>query len=213
MPDAVDDASHAPRPAHNASKEPKGWYVPLTLPHFDSPEVVQAITFRLADALPREVVSARTDEAPGVRARRIAAALDASYGACLLRDPALAGIVEAALLHGAGVKSELFSWVVMPNHVHVLVAPKTGHRLADIVQACKSWTAKAVKRARAGAGAVWQREYFDRFVRDERHFAAAVAYIEDNPVKAGLAANPGDWRFGSASRRPEGAHPARHEDP
>jgi putative transposase len=38
-------------------------------------------------------------------------------------------------------------------------------------------------------------------MRDERHFAATVAYIEENPVKAGLAVKPTDWRFGSAWRR------------
>jgi REP element-mobilizing transposase RayT len=89
----------------------------------------------------------------------------------------------------------------MPNHVHVLFAPIAGNRLADIVHAWKSWTAKAINRHRGVSGPVWQREYFDRFIRDEEHFAAALAYVEDNPVKAGLAAEPADWRFGSACRR------------
>ncbi len=202
MPDDIDDVCPAPRPAHDASKEPKGWYVPHGLPHFDSPEVVQEITFRLADALPRAVAAARKDETFAAHRRRIEATLDGGHGACLLRDPALAGIVQAALLHGVGIKYELFSWVVMPNHVHTLIAPKPGNRLADVVQAWKSWTSKAINRDRGASGSVWQREYFDRFIRDERHFAAAVAYIEENPVKAGLAAKSGDWRFGSAWERP-----------
>ena len=84
------------------SKEHKGWYVPRALPHFDLAEVVQAITFRLADALPRDVVIARRDEASAAHRRLIAAALDACHGGCLLRDPAHAEIVETALLHGAG---------------------------------------------------------------------------------------------------------------
>jgi REP element-mobilizing transposase RayT len=113
----------------------------------------------------------------------------------------LAEIVEAALLHGAGIKYELFAWVIMPNHVHALMAPMAGNRLADIVCAWKSWTAKAINRRRGDSGKVWQREYFDRFNRDERHFEATLAYIEENPVKAGLAAKPVDWRFGSARRR------------
>ena len=203
MPDDI----HAPRPAtQEAPRAPKGWYVPHALPHFDSPEVVQAVTFRLADALPRAVAAVRKDETVAAQRGRLAAALDAGYGACLLGDPAHAEMVEAALLYGAAIKYELFARVVMPNHVHALIAPKDGHRLPDIAQAWKSWTAKAIKRRRAAAGHVWQREYFDRYIRDERHFAAAVAYIEDNPVKAGLASSPGEWRFGSAW---EGARPAR----
>ena len=80
----------------------------------------------------------------------------------------------------------------MPNHVHALIAPIAGNRLADIVQGWKSWSAKATNRHRGGNGAVWRREYFDRCIRNERHFAAALAYIEEIPVKAGLAAEPGE---------------------
>jgi REP element-mobilizing transposase RayT len=182
-------------------REHRGWHVPRALPHFDSPEVLQAITFRLADALPRGVAKSLKDETPAARRRRVSAALDAGYGECILGAPELAEIVETALLHGVGIEYELFAWVVMPNHVHALIAPSAGNRLADIVQAWKSWTAKAINRQRGASGMVWQQEYFDRFIRDERHFAAALAYIEENPVKAGLASKPSDWRFGSARRR------------
>lgn len=201
------DVTEGARPAHFLAagrrpfKEHKGWYVPRALPHFDSAEVVQAITFRLADALPRDAVIARKDEASAAHRRLIAAALDACHGDCLLRHPARAEILEAALLHGVGIEYELFAWVIMPNHVHALIAPIAGNRLADIVQVWKSWSAKAINRHRGGSGAVWQREYFDRYIRDYRHFEAALAYIEENPVKAGLAAKPADWRFGSARRR------------
>jgi REP element-mobilizing transposase RayT len=182
-------------------REHRGWHVPRALPHFDSPEVLQAITFRLADALPPGVAKALKGEKLAARRRRVSTLLDAGHGECILRAPEIAEIVESALLHGFGIEYELFAWVVMPNHVHALIAPITGNRLADIVQAWKSWTAKAINTRRGASGIVWQREYFDRFIRDERHFAAALTYIEENPVKAGLAARPSDWRFGSARRR------------
>jgi putative DNA methylase len=201
------------RPAHherdvNGGETPplrqhKGWYVPRALPHFDAPRLVQAITFRLGDALPRDIVAARRDEGDAAHRRRIAAALDAGHGACLLHDPALAGIIETALFHGGGRRDELLSWVIMPNHVHVLIAPAADNSLPDIVHTWKSWTAKAINRHRGSSGPVWQREYFDRFMRDDGHLAATIAYIEENPVKAGLAARPADWRFGSAWWRQE----------
>jgi len=172
--------------------EHRGWHVPRALPHFDSPAVAQAITFRLADALPRDALRALQFETSAAYRRRVAAALDAGHGGCLLRHPPLAGAVEAALLHSAGVHHELFAWVIMPNHVHALITPVIGSRLADIVQAWKSWTAKTINRHRGASGPVWQREYFDRFIRNDRHFAATIAYIEENPVKAGLAANRAD---------------------
>ena len=73
---------------------------------------MQAITFRLADALPRAIVAARKNETSAAHHGWVAAALDAGYGACLLRDPELAEIVETALLHRGGTSYELFSWVV-----------------------------------------------------------------------------------------------------
>jgi len=50
-------------------------------------------------------------------------------------------------------------------------------------------------------GVLWQREYFDRYIRDEGHLQAVIAYIESNPVKAGLVRRAGDWPFGSARER------------
>jgi putative DNA methylase len=178
--------------------EHKGWYVPRGLPHLDAPGIVQAITFRLADALPHDVIAAKRGD--GAHRRRIAAALDAGHGACVMREPTLAGIVESALLHDAGHRYELMAWVIMPNHVHVLIAPAANGALSAIVHMWKSWTAKAINRERNGGGTIWQRDYFDRFVRDDRHLAATIAYIEGNPVKAGLIGSAADWRFSSAWR-------------
>jgi putative DNA methylase len=180
------------------TREHKGWYVPRKLPHFDGAEVTQAITFRLADSLPRAVAEARKDEGDTAHRRRIAAALDAGYGECALRDPTLANVVERALLHGAATGYELFAWVIMPNHVHALIRQLEHRRLSDIIHGWKSWTAKEINQHRGGSGTVWQREYFDRYMRNERQFAATVAYIEADPVMAGLAEKPEDWRYSSA---------------
>jgi REP element-mobilizing transposase RayT len=185
-------------------REHKGWYVPRSLPHLDAPGVLQAVTFRLADSLPREAAEARKGEGSAARRLRIAAALDAGHGSCVLRDPACAGLVEGALCHGDRSRYEMHAFVIMPNHVHVLIAPAAEHRLPDIVHGWKSWTAKAINRQRGTDGVVWQREYFDRFIRDDSHLATTIAYIEENPVKAGLVVKTEDWRFGSAWWRAQG---------
>ncbi len=95
----------------------------------------------------------------------------------------------------------LLAWVIMPNHVHVLIDPMT--KLARIVQAWKSVSAHRILPL-LGADrprVLWQREYWDRFIRDERHCQQAMAYIHANPVTAGLVMNGAEWRWGSAGRR------------
>ncbi|BAM00452.1 MAG: hypothetical protein KatS3mg049_0358 [Caldilinea sp.] len=112
--------------------------------------------------------------------------MEAGHGSCLLRDPALAQIVEDALLHFDGLRYRLHEWAVMPNHVHVLVTPLHGYSLSSIVHSWKSYTAKAINRVRGSSGPVWQEDYFDRMVRDEAHFARVAAYVRENPQRAGL---------------------------
>lgn len=188
----------------------KGWYVPRDLPHFDAAETTQAITFRLADSLPHAVAVARKDEDDLAYRRRITAALDAGFGECLLRDHRIALIVEGTLLHGSESRYDPYAWVVMPNHVHVLIRQAAGYRLSDTVQGWKSWSARQINRYRGTRGTVWQREYFDRYIRNQRHFDATVAYLEGNPVSAQLVATPEQWRFSSAWWRVNRSEPSAH---
>lgn len=136
---------------------------------------------------------------------RIDAWLDAGMGCCALRHPGIARYVRDSLLHFHGERYRLHAWCVMPNHVHVLVEPLVD--MASIVQGWKSFTARWILRNAATlgvdvpqAGKVWLRDYWDRFVRSERHYQAAVDYIHRNPVKAGLCETPASWPWSSASR-------------
>ena len=63
----------------------------------------------------------------------------------------------------------------------------------------KSYSARRINAILGREGAFWQRDYFDRFVRDETHFKRVRAYIENNPVTAGLAKIAESWRFSSLS--------------
>ncbi len=89
----------------------------------------------------------------------------------------------------------------MPTHVHVLVEFLSEASLASIVQSWKSASAHAINKREQRKGALWRREYFDRFMRSEQQFAATLAYIENNPVAANLCSTPQDWRFSSANWR------------
>jgi REP element-mobilizing transposase RayT len=177
----------------------KGWHSRGYLPHFDSAEIVQFVTFRLADSLPKSVV-----EALAVHPDLLAATnerLDAGLGACWLKKPAVAEAVEATLLYFDGARYRALSWCIMPNHVHVVIEVLPGHQLGSVVRSWKSFSASQANQLLGRSGAFWHRDYFDRFIRDEGHLRRTIDYVENNPVKAGLVASPADWPWGSARFR------------
>lgn len=178
----------------------KQWHSRGYLPHFDHPSLLQAITFRLADALPRAVLDRLDGESlsSDTRRQRVEAHLDAGYGECLLKKSAIAELVQEALLHFDGQRYRLLAWCVMPNHVHVVADISPGWPLDGIVHSWKSYTAKAINHMENRTGRLWQKEYFDRYIRDQVHLEAAMAYIYNNPVKAGLVARAEDWPYSSA---------------
>lgn len=188
---------------------PSGWHSRGYLPHFDGPEVPQFITFRLADSLPQEVLrqwklllhgNPPKNAAADAR-RRIELALDQGYGGCLLRADSLAQFVESALLHFDGQRYHLHAWVIMPNHVHTLTTPAAGWSLSKILFSWKSFTAHAINKLRRSRGTIWEAEYFDRFIRTDKHFLRVIEYIEENPAKAGLCKAAADWKWSSARLR------------
>ena len=178
----------------------KGWNYRGYLPHFDADHLIQFITFRLADSLPKAIFDEMAAVASGSAElrQRIEAVIDRGFGRCALRDGAIAAIVRDAFEHFDGTRYRMIAWVIMPNHVHLLVEQIAGYPLGDIVHAWKSFTAKAANKHLGTTGAFWEPDYFDRYIRDQAHFDAAVHYIHDNPVKAGLVANAAEWRWSSA---------------
>ena len=192
------------------------WYSRGYVPHFSGEGLVQHVTFHLADSLPRAAVERMQREITALppsahaveRRERIHNLLDSGLGACVLRETGCARIVEDALLYADGDRYRLLAWVVMPNHVHVLVEQRPGWPLAKVVQSWKRHTSREIHRLESepprstqlplNRPALWQRDYWDRFVRDDMHLRTVEDYIEHNPVQAGLVATPEDWAWGSA---------------
>ena len=192
----------------------RGWRSRGYLPHFDVPGVRQMITYRLQDAMPAsrrhewEALLALEDERE--KRIKIEAYLDSGCGECFLRQPKIAALVQANLLHFDGSRYRLLACVVMPNHVHALIETSQTP-LAEILHGWKSYTGKAANRLLKRSGDFWQAEYFDRFIRDEEHFRKAAHYIENNPVRAGLVKSPDEWIFSSALYRNAAGPPAGSE--
>ncbi len=223
-----------PQLGPSPSSAHRGWYSRGYLPHCDHPRLLQSITYHLADSLPAAVLerlnaelrSLPPDRQDVERRKRVEEWLDAGHGCCVLRYPEAAACVVDTWRHFAGERYDLIAWVVMPNHVHVLIRAYEGIPLGKIVQSWKSYTGRRIRPlmedmyhcridGRAGARrsqarrsqedqtpaqplqGVWTREYWDRFVRNERHFETVVAYIHENPVKAGLVGEAQDWLWSS----------------
>ncbi len=75
----------------------------------------------------------------------------------------------------------------MPNHVHVLFMQNPQFPLEGVLKAWKTFTARAINRITGRSGTLWQRDYFDRIVRNEEHLTRCIRYIRNNPTKARLA--------------------------
>jgi REP element-mobilizing transposase RayT len=192
----------------------KYWHSRGYLPHCDTPGLLQFITFRLNDALPQDVLKRlgsasvpacpfQKEQTPAQQAlqryKLVERTLDAGYGECLLKRPELAAMVQDALLFGDNSRYRLLRWCVMPNHAHVLIELWQGWPLGKVVEGWKSVTARRINAQVGREGALWMVDYFDRFIRDDRHLAAVEAYIDNNPVKAGLAATSDEWPYSSAA--------------
>jgi putative transposase len=90
----------------------------------------------------------------------------------------------------------LFAFVIMPDHVHVILEPGPAG-LAAAMHAFKRTTQYDIGCARGQMRPLWQPRYFDNIIRRVRHFWEKLEYIHNNPVAAGLAQHPGGWRWSS----------------
>jgi len=116
-----------------------------------------------------------------------------------LAREAIAEVVVASLRRGVAVGHyDLAGYCVLGNHVHVLLMPKIS--TSRLLQSLKGGTARQANLILGRTGETfWQAESYDHWVRDETEWHRILAYIEENPVKAGLVQRAEDYRWSSAS--------------
>ena len=193
------------------------------LPHWDQEGATYFIIWRTADSIPKEVWKRWKQERDAWLAthgidplakdwhrqveelsdeerqdfRRFSKALenelDAGHGECVLRRPELAEMVTNALRFFDGQRYELGDFVVMPNHVHLLVGGMARNAMLKQVESWKKWSAIKINEALGRSGRFWQDESFDHLVRSEASFEKFRKYIQENPVKAGLKKGEFVW--------------------
>jgi tetratricopeptide (TPR) repeat protein len=179
------------------------------LPHWRQEGATYAVTFRLADSLPKSIIDQYLAEKQRLTAMlekaiadgdesmarncddrlrelyssRIESALDAGYGACHMNDPGIARIVADAVRHFDGDRYELAAWCLMPNHVHLIIKPNHGHALADIIRGMKTFSASQANKRLGRSGAFWMEEYYDHIIRDMDDFLNQLTYLKCNPAR------------------------------
>ena len=198
------------------------------LPHWEQNGTTYFITFRLGDSLPAgklrelqiqrqnwlrahglddtsQLVSLTLEQQRDYRRqfdRLFHEWLDAGHGDCTLRGPDCRSIIAGALQHADGDGFALGDFVVMPNHVHLLVKPVGGTLLARITQSWKGWSAREINRLLGRRGTFWQAESYDHIVRDAAEWSVFAKYIRGNPEQAHLPATDYTLGYGKLGRPP-----------
>ena len=187
------------------------------LPHVKREGASYFVTFRLADSLPQEVLldlkhrwsgqmeKLATTDADGREEvdkelrRQVGRYLDQGAGECHLRLPEIANMVADALKFFHDKQYVLDEWVVMPNHVHLILWPMPNRTLSDILKSRKRQTARQANLIMGRTGErFWQPEPYDHWIRNDAEKARIRRYIRNNPVAAGLCKAPEEWRWSSA---------------
>lgn len=186
------------------------------VPHLEQEGITYFVTFRLADSVPQQMLREFTQQKQEWLAmqpdkpwsqetekeyhqkfsQRFERWLDQGHGKCLLKDKEIARIVADVLKHFEGERSLLHAWVIMPNHVHILFSTMGQHTLSALMQSWKGFSARKINDHLQQTGAVWQKSYYDRMIRDWDHFVNCARYIRKNPARAQLRQS--GWMHGES---------------
>ena len=169
------------------------------LPHIYSENDWLFVTWHLHGSVPRGLYPPPDKASAGKAFVWMDRYLDTTrHGPMFLRQPEVASLVVKVLRQGVNFEYyDLRAFVVMANHVHVLIRTRqTGSR---VLQWIKGTTAREANLVLGRTGeSFWQRESYDHRVRNAQQLERIVAYIENNPVRAGLAAEPAFYPWSSA---------------
>ena len=171
------------------------------LPHWDTVDQPLFVTFRLYGSLPQNRVFPNSKLTSGEAFVAMDRLLDVAVtGPRFLQQPEVAAIVAAALKSGECDlnRYQLHAFVVMANHVHLLVTPRVA--AINWLGPLKGFTAHQANKLLGTLGMhFWQDESYDHLVRSAEELGRIEKYIHHNPVKAGIVERPGDFRWSSAS--------------
>ena len=114
--------------------------------------------------------------------------------------PEMAAQLFMEVLDGVRLETDfrLLAFVVMPDHVHLVVVPSASHDLGQFMQLLKGRFSRRFNETTGGRGSLWQSRYYERTLRSEGELFAAIEYVHRNPVAAGLARETSAYPWSSA---------------
>ncbi len=170
------------------------------LPHWHRDGKIFFVTFRLADSMPPTAVAEYkvaverwtkehgmietkqdAEELERFKVNLLNKLLDKCLGKCVLKNFTVRDIVTKSLHHFDHQRYHIHDYVIMPNHVHLLIEPLEEWTIQKLMYSLKSYTAHMINKAIAMDGALWQHESYDRIIRNESHYYKVVNYIARNP--------------------------------
>jgi len=194
------------------------------LPHIQPPGATLFVTFRLAGSLPQCVIAQWQKEQRWLRHlaktnpshhERVEAEFErkwfakfeeildgASIGPVWLSDERIADIVVGSLRHRDGEVYRLDAFSIMTNHVHAVIKPHPlpgeedlEQSLSTIMQSLKGYTSFNCNQLLGREGEFWAHESYDHWIRDDDEWHRIVAYVLNNPLKAGYVKRWQDWKW------------------
>lgn len=175
-----------------------GWH--RHLPHLHQECKVQFFTFRLEDSLPQNILAelrkkkeeferqhlspwdeATTNEFHKIINKKKERWLEQGYGECVLRRPDVRKILIDAITYIDETKCLILGYVIMPNHVHLLMWPLPGFDSIKTIGTIKQYSARRINKMLGRRGRLWNDEFFERMIRNEKHLRYCLDYIQKNP--------------------------------
>ena len=92
---------------------------------------------------------------------------------------------------------QVHAYVLLPDHMHLVVTPREGGNISQVMHSLKLYTARQIGALLGSKGGIWQARFYERALRTPKEVEGALAYVHDNPVKAGLADRPEDYDWSS----------------
>jgi len=154
------------------------------LPHIDSIGSYQFITFRTKDSLDsylKDLYNSNILEK--IKQYKIDKYLDLSKKGAFLQGEIVCKIKDYYINYNKNI-FEVVALTIMPNHIHILL--RQNDKLPNIISILKGGSSRIINKALDSKGAVWSRDYFDKAIRNERHFWIVYEYIKYNAIKANL---------------------------
>jgi REP element-mobilizing transposase RayT len=122
-------------------------------------------------------------------------------------------IALAAIRHvSRAFDFELLAYVIMPDHLHLVVQPRGSKNISEFMASFKKYSARSINQHLGRSGPVWRREFFDHVLRTREHLDELADYVHDNPVRRGLVQNASGWPFSSWGELYGDDHPPKGGD-